>query len=117
MISTPRTNAAAFNFHTQSPHTNINQDVVKADFARQLERELNELRAKLFELENMGLFTSMTPAEIVQAKRDAQRYRYLRDNPNFSIEYTGDKTLDAFIDDDMMMQAHVLNQSLHDNQC
>ena len=29
---------------------------------------------------------------------DAARYRWLRDNPNFQIEYTGELTLDAYID-------------------
>jgi hypothetical protein len=36
--------------------------------------------------------------EARQLRQDAARYRWLRDNPQFQIEYTGDLTLDQCID-------------------
>lgn len=33
-----------------------------------------------------------------ELRKDAERYRYLRDNPFFQIEYTGDLTLDEHVD-------------------
>lgn len=46
-MSTPRTDAAKFNFLTSHPATNINQEVVRADFACKLELQNAELLAAL----------------------------------------------------------------------
>ena len=37
-------------------------------------------------------------AEVERLTKDAERYRFLRDNPYFQIEYTGNLTLDEHID-------------------
>ena len=37
-------------------------------------------------------------AEVERLTKDAERYRFLRDNPYFQIEYTGKLTLDEHID-------------------
>jgi len=36
--------------------------------------------------------------QLEATKLDAERYRFLRDNPDFQIEYTGELTLDEHID-------------------
>jgi hypothetical protein len=40
-------------------------------------------------------------AENTALRKDAERYRWLRDNPDFQIEYTGELTLDQHIDEAM----------------
>ena len=47
MSSTPRVDAKVFNFLNAPPSMNMNQDVVRADFARDLERENERLREAL----------------------------------------------------------------------
>jgi hypothetical protein len=71
MSDTPRTDAAQHNMGSVvEPHY-----VVDADFSRYLERELVEAREQL-RLCNVDQFT--TAAELAEAKKDAERYRWLR---------------------------------------
>ena len=45
MSNTPRTDAVVFNFCNGHPAMNMNQNVVRADFARELERDYEEAQA------------------------------------------------------------------------
>lgn len=42
--------------------------------------------------------TAAVLRERAKWEQDAKRYRFLRDNPHFQIEYTGELTLDEHID-------------------
>jgi hypothetical protein len=73
MSDTPRTDVAEHNMGSiVEPHY-----VVDIAFARQLERELAEAKEQL-RLCNVDQWT--TAAELAEAKKDAERYRWLRDN-------------------------------------
>jgi len=73
MSDTPRTDVAEHNMGSiVEPHY-----VVDADFSRYLERELVEAREQL-RLCNVDQLT--TAAELAEAKKDAERYRLLRDH-------------------------------------
>ena len=73
MSDTPRTDVAQHNMGSV-----VEPDyVVDADFSRYLERELAEAKEQLH-LCNVDQFT--TAAEVAEARKDAERYRWLRDN-------------------------------------
>ena len=73
MSDTPRTDIAQHNMGSiVEPHY-----VVDADFSRYLERELVEAREQL-RLCNVDQLT--TAAKLAEEKKDAERYRWLRDD-------------------------------------
>jgi hypothetical protein len=73
MSDKPRTDVAQHNMGSiMEPHY-----VVDIDFAQQLERELAEVKEQL-RLCNVDQWT--TAAELAEAKKDAERYRWLRNN-------------------------------------
>ena len=73
MNDTPRTDAKVFNFLNAHPSMNMNQDVVRADFARDLERENARLREALRDFEDAayGRGTEDLRERHAEALRDA----------------------------------------------
>jgi hypothetical protein len=69
---------------------------------RRLDAENEALRIsiKYEESENQKDFDALR-AELAAVRKDAARYRFLRDNPYFQIEYTGELTLDEHVDSEM----------------
>ena len=86
-----------------------------AEAIRSLERDLSLKDQKIAELERerddyLALYRDVSldrnrlgdraeslQSQLAAAQGDAERYRFLRDNPNFQIEYTGALTLDAAV--------------------
>ena len=103
MSDTPRTDVAEHNMGSiVEPHY-----VVDADFSRYLERELVEAREQL-RLCNTDQFT--TAAELAEARKDAERYRWLRDNTcNSSLyEHCGIEGCDI----EVMISGEVLDAAI-----
>jgi hypothetical protein len=89
MSDTPRTDVAQHNIGSiMEPHY-----VVDVEVAHDLERELAEAKEQLH-LCNVDQFT--TAAELAEARKDAERYRYVR-----SIWGLPDENFNAAIDEAM----------------
>ena len=75
MNDTPRVDAKVFNFLNAHPSMNMNQDVVRAEFARDLERENTARRGVEAEQDEQGLLADIArigrehDAAIVRAER------------------------------------------------
>jgi hypothetical protein len=71
-----------------------------------VQQELSELTQKqgqqFREFIRVGNKLAALEAENSELRKDAERYRFLRDNPAFQIEYTGELTLDQHVDEAML---------------
>lgn len=87
MSDTPRTDSKASRHLLNIGETTTKYEVVPAEFARQLERELAEAREEAAywekEARRFNLDCQAAQSQAFHALKDAERYRWLRDGNNY----------------------------------